>query len=856
MKRKILLPLACILFCAKISLNAATPSISPAPAPDWIAAVEPEGNPPGARDFSGGYYLSFTDLQYNLDMESTYIRMIRNIESESGVENGSEVSVTFDPVYERVEFHYIKIFRDGKVAASVPVSEFKVAPVETERQRLIYNGTYMASAVLKDVRKGDRIDIAYSVKGWNPVFKGKFSRSVYFGAFDYISHMHRAIIASPDRKLRFRNFGQAPERKESARGRQKVYEWDLKNIRATPYEDYMPSWFEKDPFVQVSEYESWEEVVSWGLEFYSDAGVSGALAGKVKELIAEAEGSELAYVHKAIRFVQDEVRYFGIETGENSHRPHRPATVLDQRFGDCKDKTLLLCAMLRAHNIEASPVLIDTYLKTSTLQLLPAPTDFNHVICRIKVAPGPDENPGPKEYFFVDPTYNLQGGSLRDMHCPDYGKGLVLKPGEKELTAIPARNAGSIQVKEEITVHPRSSPDAGEMMVWTDFSGGEADNIRYSFQSARLSETEKSYLNYYRELFPQSKIELSDSLEFFDDRGSRNEFTIVERYTIRDQWYPEESTNSHVIRIRPQSFSERLPVIPNRDREYPVALKYPLKLAHQVNVRLPAGNWRLDDESYALERDSYRLSYRADFDRKTNSWSLRYEYETFRDHVPANEAAQLRKDVNRIKENLDYELSEPGLPDFRIPSADRINAWMILLFFAALAAGAFYCLKLYREAAGPGAPGTGLVIGSWLILMAIGIVLNPAGYLYRALFSPEAVFYPAWEPDPDAGIAYLAISLADMVANTFLFCGSILMIALFFKRRSAFPALYVNFMWLSFLAHVFAMAFLQMIRGGDFWIAAGGGGLIRELIGATVWTMYLQKSNRVRKTFVNNPASR
>jgi transglutaminase-like putative cysteine protease len=71
------------------------------------------------------------------------------------------------------------------------------------------------------------------------------------------------------------------------------------------------------------------------------------------------------YILEAIRFVQDEVRYLGVETGINTHKPYPPSQILAQRFGDCKDKSLLLTTLLQARNIEAYPVLVNTSLKQS-----------------------------------------------------------------------------------------------------------------------------------------------------------------------------------------------------------------------------------------------------------------------------------------------------------------------------------------------------------------------------------------------------------------------------------------------------------------------------------------------------------
>ena len=64
--------------------------------------------------------------------------------------------------------------------------------------------------------------------------------------------------------------------------------------------------------------------------------------------------------------------------GKNSYKPHSPDRVMQQRFGDCKDKSYLLCTLLQAMNIEASPVLISTSYKKTITNWLPSPALFDH----------------------------------------------------------------------------------------------------------------------------------------------------------------------------------------------------------------------------------------------------------------------------------------------------------------------------------------------------------------------------------------------------------------------------------------------------------------------------------------------
>jgi len=77
-----------------------------------------------------------------------------------------------------------------------------------------------------------------------------------------------------------------------------------------------------------------------------------------------------------LRFLQEEVRYQGIETGAAAYTPASPSAVFARRFGDCKDKTLFCVTVLRALGIDAWPVLVSTDLRQTLRDWLPTAGQF------------------------------------------------------------------------------------------------------------------------------------------------------------------------------------------------------------------------------------------------------------------------------------------------------------------------------------------------------------------------------------------------------------------------------------------------------------------------------------------------
>ncbi|GAB2797560.1 hypothetical protein GCM10027275_48810 [Rhabdobacter roseus] len=832
-----------LLYVGTFKLLAAA-SVGIQPAPAWVIPVSPGGKAPSSKDFSDGYYVAFIDRQVNLDRQTTYQRFIRQIASESGVQNGSEISVVFDPTYERVDFHAIIIWRDGKAISHLKASDFKVLPLETDRQRFLYNGYHSASVILKDVRKGDRIEYMYSTTGWNSVFQNKYSENFTFSAYDYIPHIHYAILAPQDRKLHFKDFNRPPAKSVRPAGPTTIYEWDLKNIKSTPYEDYTPSWATQYPFVQVSEYGSWQEVVDWGLHFYQYAALSGALKAKTEAWKKQANGSRLAYIEQAVHFVQDEIRYLGLETGENSHRPHRPDEVFAQRYGDCKDKALLLCAFLRANDIACDPVLVDTYKKARLQDYLPAPTNFNHVVVRMELA--------KDRYAFVDGTYSLQGGTANKFYMPPYGAGLLLKKGQTSLIAIPPQNPGYVTVQEEITLPAPTDPAGkGLFSVKTVYFDSEADDIRDTFQQSNISETENNYLNYYRDTYKHADFELLDSLEYYDQREANN-FSLVERYQMTNGWQYDSTRQTYVFSILGKMLYDQLVHLPNRPRTAAVALKYPYHMQYTIQVHTP-GPWNVPEDQWEIERDAYVIRFKSRWVAEENNWVLSYEYQTRQDHVPVEQVAQLKKDIERLVTNLEYELTPPG----STPVGDP-NFGMILFALLALAGGTWLSFWLYKYSPGGGlAVAKSTSLGGWLIVLGIGLVVKPLLVL-TPLLSNTSAYFTASGWNYFAGdnsfkiLAFRTMLVFEVLFNILLFCISILLIILYFKKRDSFPRIFS----ITICASLFFLFVTTGISNGFFRtyveasIQQSQYEIFRQFVYAAVWVPYLYKSSRVKKTFV------
>lgn len=174
--KKISLNFSFFLFVLCINSYAQNSKLTIAKVPSWVTTTSPSfENEKLEADAEDGYLDVDFEKQVSLIVHTRYYKKIIKILSDAGVQNSSEISIDFDPGYEHLIFHVIRIIRDGHSIDKLQLSKFKVIQQEKDLQKHLYDGGLTALLVLEDVRKGDVIESSYSIQGFNPIFGGKYS---------------------------------------------------------------------------------------------------------------------------------------------------------------------------------------------------------------------------------------------------------------------------------------------------------------------------------------------------------------------------------------------------------------------------------------------------------------------------------------------------------------------------------------------------------------------------------------------------------------------------------------------------------------------------------------------------------
>ncbi|MDA0935019.1 MAG: DUF3857 domain-containing protein [Planctomycetota bacterium] len=209
---------------------------------------------------------------------------------------------------------------------------------------------------------GDIVDLRARFDDVAPSFFGEYFGLVHpFVAPDGqpVGRSELVLLLEPGRTYQSESRHGAPEPTiETLEDGISVHRYAMSGLdRATP-EERSPGYKETAPLVRVTTYADWDAFASWWWNLIRrQSDVTPAMREKVAEITAGLT-TDPERIRAVYDFVTNDVRYKAWEFGVHGYKPYNTSVIFERRHGDCKDKALLLNAMLGELGIEAYPVLI------------------------------------------------------------------------------------------------------------------------------------------------------------------------------------------------------------------------------------------------------------------------------------------------------------------------------------------------------------------------------------------------------------------------------------------------------------------------------------------------------------------
>ncbi len=479
-----------------------------------------------------------------------------------------------------------------------------------------------------------------------------------------------------------------------------------------------PSWFNPYQQVVLTDSESWSDVVEWALPLYADAISERKEVLAVANTIASEFQTKDEQIRAALAFVQNEVRYLGLEMGANSHKPSSADETLARRYGDCKDKAVLLISLLKALNIDGHPALVSTDRRHQLLEHPPTAYAFDHVIVRVEREGGP---------LWLDPTRQHQKGALDKIAQSDYGYALVVKPGVRALKAMDVDPIGQVEVTDEFDLSGGLEAP-GSFTTTTRYTGFEAERMRYTLSRQSIESLSTDYLNFYKRRY--AELEAAKPMKVNEEDGGAA-VTVSEYYTLANAWDTGENGRKEFNAHANMAY-DALVQVDERQRNAPLNLPHPHRVSQQITIRLYDGDWDIRDADFVETNDYFTYRTRADFNEKTNLLQLRYEYTSHRDHVPVSGIDDYIAAYGRAEQDTGYYLYVSPTVGGEEFDPFLVGMFALLAFYvAAVVVVWIIARKRLREQSGESAFHP-VALPKFIILSAATFGIYPYYWMYGA----------------------------------------------------------------------------------------------------------------------------
>lgn len=358
------------------------------PVPSWLPALAPHlSNRPDNPSQHVRYEVRESHVRAFGTHTETYLRLRLRVLSPLGLQQASQLALEWNPALQTPTVHHALIVRSGETSDILEKADFTILRREAElEQSLQINGVLTGVLVNPDIRVGDTIDFAYSLRTQVDFFRNPLE-ALGSSYTSFPVDLSMETISWPETmSVQTRAGSHASLPPISQAGGFNILGSRRTDVEGEIYPESISTHSRPDYVWAISSIPDWGTIADQIRPAYEQASALpnatdlGSHIARIRSEHATPEAKALA----ALRLVQDEVRYMALTLGEGGWLPVSAREVWAGRQGDCKGKTVLLLALLRELEIDAVAVLVSS-ANLSLDQFLPMVRAFDHVIVKAHI---------------------------------------------------------------------------------------------------------------------------------------------------------------------------------------------------------------------------------------------------------------------------------------------------------------------------------------------------------------------------------------------------------------------------------------------------------------------------------------
>lgn len=481
---------------------------------------------------------------------------------------------------ELVDFEANAYITDGKKYKVVPVKEYKEKM--NVDQYSFYDDLKELSFTFPGVAKGTIIELNSKHKINEP----RLISPVYLTSYAPIRNFEITIESDPDinYELIFLNHADELCNFSNTQTRsKKISRCELLNLEKLISEDEEPeiAYFAPHFIPKIKSYtvkgketevlKDLKSLYNWYYTLTEDL-VKSPVDAPI-QLIADSLTknctSELEEVQALYYWIQSNIKYVAFEYGLGGFVPRKPGETFKNRYGDCKDKTVLLFTLLKARGITSHLTWIGTYGIPYSYEQVPTPNADNHMI--ITYIAG-------DTYYFLDGTNNFHNFYLPSQFIQ--GKEAFISIDEKEfrIKKVPVQSSAVSQFIDSVQLEIKEKSIEGSGIF--TFTGYNKTNLYHALKN-KTEEVKKQILE--RKIQKGNNKFVLEDYDISDYENFDTDVTVNYDFNLND--YIQNIDNTLYLNLNLDK--GWLEFKTKTDRKHPVFLNYATTNSNQYYLKIP-----------------------------------------------------------------------------------------------------------------------------------------------------------------------------------------------------------------------------------------------------------------------------
>ena len=439
--------------------------------------------------------------------------VVYKVLTQQGADGWSSISVAWEPWHQERPAIRIRVITPDYVVHDLDLKTLSDAPAQDEQSN-IYSDRRVIRGPLPAIAPGSVVEQEVVVRETTPYFSaGTVGRYLVGRVSVPVRHSRLTIEAPSSVPLRYVMQllpDMQPQKTESDGRVHIVFERGAMDPLETA-DSYLPNDVPAYPCITFSTGTSWGRVA----ENYAaivDGQIKGSDVKAVVEKLTQGKQTQFEKIQAITGYLDKQIRYTGVEFGEASIIPHSPTETLVRKYGDCKDKSTLLVAMLRAADIPAYMALLNAGGRMDVPADLPGMGLFDHAIVYVA------ENP----ILWIDATDEFaRPGQLA---TSDQGRlALVVRPETTQLVRTPEASSQDNLLAEFREVHLAEYGPA-RIIERSQPHGSSESAYRRSYADKQDKNTQSELTSYVKSQYLAEKL---DKLDRSDPDDLSHQFELV-----------------------------------------------------------------------------------------------------------------------------------------------------------------------------------------------------------------------------------------------------------------------------------------------------------------------------------------